>query len=727
MTNETLNPNREPADEPALEGWKDIANYLKRGVRTVKRWEKNEGLPVRRHQHQARSSVYAYPSELDAWLATRQPAAEKPGLWFRRPVSTLAMTAVLLLALASVASGPLVNPPGAAAEEAEGIVLRRVVGGPRVDTSGDISPDGRYLSLVHWGSGALVIVDTAALAGLDTSQISFEEWKQKFHPVTTDATWLTNSTAYYSIWSPDGEQLAYLWFNKGKPELRITRRDEYRPRVLLREEERAAAPMDWSHNGEDILVVFRTSERTHQIALVSVADGSVRILKSLDWRYPRKASLSPDGRYIVYDLQPDQDSPQRDIYLLATDGSREIALVEHPANDYGPVWAPDGQTIVFASDRTGDYGAWALRVADGKAQGEPLLLKRRLGRFVPLGFTHNGDFYYTHSGFENRGDVYIARLDPTGGKVLGEPKKATGRYEGINSLSAWSPDGQHLAYVSGRQQPFGGNSNVLVIRNLETGEERQLTPDLSNFTSPDQYPPQWSPDGESILLTAADTQGRRGFYLVDVETGAVTPLLRIEPLPELGVNAYLAQHWPVFSPDGDRLYFVRFEAEEGEVQPKLVARDLDTKREQTLYEGPIGFGLAVSPDGRHLVFRTFNREAPERGTALYVLPTTGGEPREILRMQYPETITYNTRLAWTPGGYILFGKWTFPDYEHIELWRVPAAGGEPENMGLEMVRLRNISLHPDGRRLTFAAGWKIGGEIWVIENLLPQSEVAQAE
>ncbi|MEE8200009.1 MAG: hypothetical protein V3R29_02480, partial [Candidatus Acidoferrales bacterium] len=146
MTNETLNPNREPADEPALEGWKDIANYLKRGVRTVKRWEKNEGLPVRRHQHQARSSVYAYPSELDAWLATRQPAAEKPGLWFRRPVSTLAMTAVLLLALVSVASGPLANPPGAAAEEAEGIVLRRVVGGPRVDTSGDISPDGRYLS-----------------------------------------------------------------------------------------------------------------------------------------------------------------------------------------------------------------------------------------------------------------------------------------------------------------------------------------------------------------------------------------------------------------------------------------------------------------------------------------------------------------------------------------------------------------------------------------------------
>ena len=51
-------------NEVPLESWKEIAAYLKRDVRTVKRWEKGEGLPVRRHQHQARSSVYAYPSEV---------------------------------------------------------------------------------------------------------------------------------------------------------------------------------------------------------------------------------------------------------------------------------------------------------------------------------------------------------------------------------------------------------------------------------------------------------------------------------------------------------------------------------------------------------------------------------------------------------------------------------------------------------------------------------------
>lgn len=50
-----------------LESWKEIAGYLKREVRTVQRWEKREGLPVHRHQHDERATVYAYKAELDAW------------------------------------------------------------------------------------------------------------------------------------------------------------------------------------------------------------------------------------------------------------------------------------------------------------------------------------------------------------------------------------------------------------------------------------------------------------------------------------------------------------------------------------------------------------------------------------------------------------------------------------------------------------------------------------
>ncbi len=53
-------------DEKPLQSWKEIASYLERDIRTAIRWEKQEGLPVRRHTAGKRSSVYAYPRELDA-------------------------------------------------------------------------------------------------------------------------------------------------------------------------------------------------------------------------------------------------------------------------------------------------------------------------------------------------------------------------------------------------------------------------------------------------------------------------------------------------------------------------------------------------------------------------------------------------------------------------------------------------------------------------------------
>ncbi len=65
-----------------FDSWKEIAAYLKRGVRTVQRWEREEGLPVRRLQHDKLGSVYGFKQELDAWFASRggepEPAGEEP-------------------------------------------------------------------------------------------------------------------------------------------------------------------------------------------------------------------------------------------------------------------------------------------------------------------------------------------------------------------------------------------------------------------------------------------------------------------------------------------------------------------------------------------------------------------------------------------------------------------------------------------------------------------------
>jgi len=63
------------AQRETLESWKQIAAYLKRSERTVRRWESREGLPVHRHGHQSQDTVFAYVDEIDRWMKRRtQPA-----------------------------------------------------------------------------------------------------------------------------------------------------------------------------------------------------------------------------------------------------------------------------------------------------------------------------------------------------------------------------------------------------------------------------------------------------------------------------------------------------------------------------------------------------------------------------------------------------------------------------------------------------------------------------
>jgi TolB-like protein/Tfp pilus assembly protein PilF len=66
-------PEGSPLPGKKLDSWGEIASYLGREVRTVQRWERTEGLPVRRHEHKKKSTVYAFTGELDAWIKNRQP------------------------------------------------------------------------------------------------------------------------------------------------------------------------------------------------------------------------------------------------------------------------------------------------------------------------------------------------------------------------------------------------------------------------------------------------------------------------------------------------------------------------------------------------------------------------------------------------------------------------------------------------------------------------------
>ena len=103
-------PKQAPSPNHAFTSWKEIAQHFGREVRTVQRWEKEERLPIHRHAHQRRASVYAYPEELDAWWRERgahiaEPPAEavpqaKPWahrLWLAVPVVVILLAMVAWL------------------------------------------------------------------------------------------------------------------------------------------------------------------------------------------------------------------------------------------------------------------------------------------------------------------------------------------------------------------------------------------------------------------------------------------------------------------------------------------------------------------------------------------------------------------------------------------------------------------------------------------------------
>src|SRR5689334_1680065 len=68
-------PNAANGAGESLDSWKAIAAYLKRDERTVRRWQ-DQGLPIHRHVHKKRASVYAYKSEIDAWWRTDRTRIE---------------------------------------------------------------------------------------------------------------------------------------------------------------------------------------------------------------------------------------------------------------------------------------------------------------------------------------------------------------------------------------------------------------------------------------------------------------------------------------------------------------------------------------------------------------------------------------------------------------------------------------------------------------------------
>jgi Tol biopolymer transport system component len=588
------------------------------------------------------------------------------------------------------------------------------------------SADGRYLAFTDGRTGDLAVRDLRE----DTNRY-----------LTNKKDWApSGEEADEPIVSPDGRQVAYTWERHSDKDIRkrigydlrirsLNGAEVGEPQIVHQSDEtRYIKTFGWTLDGKSLLVVRQLQDRANQIALISIADGSVRVLKSLELRWPIKVSLSPDGRYIAYDAPAGADVPARDIFLLTADGSHETVVVQNPANDHQPVWSPDGSQILFVSDRTGKNALWTVHIDAGTPRGPAELVRPDIGRLLAI--TRSGALYYV-SGGDTR-NIYTVDVDANM-KVKTAPSLATDRFVNSNFNPVLSPDGQHLAYYSDRT-----GSRVLVIRSLKTGEEREVPGRLLWGGRV-----RWFPDSRSVFVPLRDLQSdRTKYYRVDTVSGSAELLLDVKQTLSSDL-----------SPDGKSIYYIGYRNVEtsliiSDQQAQLLIRfDIDSRRETEVKSAPEGSyftSLAISPDGAQLAY-LLSTPVPSSllpfRNQLGVVPVSGGQSRDVflddtvkiagkmLRMEGSDN-RFNS-VAWTPDQrYLLFvmqGNAHEAGNRQVkhaaELWRVPVTGGDPEPTGVSVKGgLYYPGMSPDGRQITFGAEEPHPDELWALENFLPATQ-----
>ena len=566
-----------------------------------------------------------------------------------------------------------------------GVTTRQMWTGPKVDNSGTVSPDGRFLSFTDWETGDLAIHDLTT--GQDRRLTNKGTWQQ--------SSW----QAIQSVISRDGKLVAYDWHDgKATFELRLIEISSGKSRLLISNPSGPELfPEDWSPDGKWILVNVSRGE-AQETGLVSTADGTLRILKPSSAVWCMK--FAPDG-YLACNSGANGHG---EIRLLAVDGSTETAAFTHPTNDRVLGWSPDGKRLLFSSDRSGLTGIWAITISDGKPQGRAELIKANVDP-SSLGVTSSGALYYSVT--SSARDVYVATVDFETGKMLSPPTPLPQTFLGLNDFPRWSPDGKSLAYLSRRDA--NGNSsrlNTLAIRSMESGKVRELNPDMRMLNRGGFSQPLWSPDGGALLVNGTDKQGRAGIYRIDAQSGVAEPVV----LDDLNLGSVMALAW---SPDGRTLYLVR--TDEKSRAATLFARDIQSGREREILrrEAPlnyVGLGwVAMSPDGRSLAITAFDRRT--QSGSLLVIPAEGGEPRELLRTSSSGPDQLGAWVEWSPDGkYVIFRRGS----PRRENFRIPAGGGTPVKYAGEWM-VGPSTTSPDGHQVAFAQGeHKI--EIWAMES-----------
>jgi Tol biopolymer transport system component len=562
----------EPTDGTRLDSWKEIAAYLKRDVTTVRRWEKREALPVHRHLHQRRDSVYAFTAEVDAWWTARQNGLGDHGV---APVeaagdaarsapdargSRIAWAIAAIAGAAAIALAVLVA--WMSADRSAGAERRLSILAPPGSSFDDIalSPDGRHLAFTATSIGAagpavLYVrpLDSLAATPLpDTDGAAFPFWSPHGDaigffaagrlwtirldgsgprsianaPRARGGTWNRDGTI---VFAPDAQGPLYRVASTGGEPAAVT---------SLRDGETGHVWPEFLPDGKRVLYLADTSS-------TRVDDHHV-FVGSLDAAEPRRilsaaSSVAYRDGHLLYELERHLLAQPFDSSTLALDGEA-VRLAERiqqqPGVNHKAKFSVAGNILTFqamqspASRLVWHDGARPLSAALGAAAEyyDPTLSpdEQRLA-FSVFDPELSPRFGYG-KGF--RSDLFV--VDLVDGATA-EPSRITSD-PGAEWGPVWAPDGRSLVFSSNRRGPL-----ELFLKDVSDPAK----PDVHLETRGNNPVAQsWSPDGAFIIYAAFDPETGGDLWLLPTSGDRTPrPLLR---------SAFTEEQGQI-SPDGRRI------------------------------------------------------------------------------------------------------------------------------------------------------------------------------
>jgi serine/threonine protein kinase len=241
--------------------------------------------------------------------------------------------------------------------------------------------------------------------------------------------------------------------------------------------------------------------------------------------------LSPDEKRFIAD-RPDPRTRTYDLWLCDISGSNETRFTLDPGIDAGPVWAPNGNSIVWASNRGG--GPRLYQKAASGAGEETLLLRSDYPQ-VPTDWSRDGRFIiYRENHPKTKWDVWVL---PMTGSDKGKPFLALGT-EASETAGTLSPDGRWLAYASN----VSGQYEVYLQSFPGGTGKRQVSTGGGNF-------PRWGQNGRELFYYAADGK----LMSAQVRIGESIDVSAALPLFEFRAGIFLLSYAPyAVTDDGQR-------------------------------------------------------------------------------------------------------------------------------------------------------------------------------